>query len=111
MARFVRIGTVTLMIFLLAALFVKPSICIDKPKNLETDSFEGRVSYLNWVTSKMIVNGVGVMEFYVSREARITKLGNSITLADINILDDVIVKYYEDNSGRNIVMQITVVVV
>ncbi|MCX5665897.1 MAG: hypothetical protein NT036_02470 [Candidatus Omnitrophica bacterium] len=96
-------------IFLIAAaLGASPSYCADESK---TSHYEGRIAYLDWVGSKMILNGVGQMEFYVPRGTRIRKLGGSISFSDLNILDNAIVNYYEDPSGKNIAVRITITVV
>ncbi|MDP3792092.1 MAG: hypothetical protein Q8R38_08645 [Candidatus Omnitrophota bacterium] len=96
-------------VFAVAAFFVSPSYCDDKP---QIKSFEGRVSYINWVTATIRVNGVGgEMEFYVPQNVSIRKLGATIWLMDVNILDNAIVRYYEDDSGGNTVVNITITVV
>lgn len=100
------------MLFFYIAVFGGTDLsCADNTQKEEYNTYEGRISDLNWVASRMTVDGVGSMEFYVPKEARITKLGSAITFADLNILDNVIVKYYEDPSGKNVVVRVTVVIV
>lgn len=93
------------------ALGVSLSYCADKPAGPAINHFEGRISYIDWVASRMIVDGVGRIEFHVTKDIKVRKLGNSITFANLNLLDDVIVDYYEGPSGGYIVTQITVKVV
>lgn len=91
---------------------VLPLHCKDAQKKPQAKSFEGRVSYINWVTSIIRINGVGgEMEFYVPKNTPISKLGSRIWLPDINILDNAIVRYYEDPSGVNLIVNITITVV
>ena len=94
--------------FIAAALGMPPSYCADEPR---MDRYEGRISYLDWVASKMILNGVGQKEFYVLPDTKIRKLGGSIAFSDLNILDNATVNYYEDASGKNIAVRITITVV
>jgi len=99
----------TAVIFLIAAtLGASPSYCAGQPR---VNQYEGRISYINWVTSKMILNGVGQMEFYVPSNTNIRKIGRSIAFSDLNILDNATVDYYEDPSGKNITVRITITVV
>lgn len=100
------------LLLALGAVYFSAGICSaeETPKQ-EFNTYEGRVSYLDWVSSEMSVNGVGTLNFYVPREAKISKLGRSITFADLNILDNVIIKYYREPTGRNVVVRITVTVV
>ena len=100
---------ITAVIFLIAAtLGASLSYCADQPK---ISQYEGRISYINWVTSKMILNGVGQMEFFVPPGTNIRKLGGSIEFSDLNILDNATVSYYEDDSGKNVTVRITITVV
>lgn len=100
---------VTAAIFFIAATIgISSSYCADGP---ETNRYEGRISYLDWVTSKMIINGVGRMEFYVPPNTKIRKLGRSISFSDLNLLDSASVNYYEDPSGKNVAVRITITVV
>jgi len=99
------------LIVAIVALSVTCSYSVQNPKKPRIDQFEGRVSYCNWVTSIIKVRGVGNMEFYVPRGVRITKLAVPITLADINVLDNVIIRYYDDGYGKNIAVSINVTVV
>lgn len=94
--------------FIAAALGISSLYCADQPK---INQYEGRISYLNWVTSEMILNGVGQMEFYVPSGTKIRKLGNSINFSDLNILDNATVNYYEDPSGKNVAVRITITMV
>lgn len=107
LAKTLTIGLVTVLVVLCAA----SSYPAEDAKKPIISEFEGRVSYLNWVTSRMKVNGVGNMEFYIPRGTRISKLGSTIMLADINILDNVIIRYLVDEHGRNIAVSINVTVV
>ncbi|MDO8535749.1 MAG: hypothetical protein Q7S30_01880 [Candidatus Omnitrophota bacterium] len=91
-----------------AALGASFSYGADQPR---MNRYEGRISYLDWVTSKMIVNGVGQMEFYIPKDVRMRKLGGWITFGNLNLLDNVSVDYYEDLSGKNIAVHINVTVV
>lgn len=110
MRKIIRISLV--LLFFSTAVFGGANLsCADNPRETGYNTYEGRISDINWVASRMTVNGVGSMEFHVPKEAMITKLGSAITFADLNILDDVIVKYYEDPSGKNVVVRITVVIV
>ncbi len=110
MRKIIRISLV--LLFFSTAIFGDANLsCADNPRETGYNTYEGRISDINWVASRMTVDGVGSMEFYVPKEARITKLGSGITFADLNILDNVIVKYYEDPAGKNVVVRITVVIV
>jgi hypothetical protein len=110
MHRIIRISLI-LLFFSTAVFDGMGIVCADNPRETGYSTYEGRISDIDWVASRMTVNGVGSMEFHVPKEARITKLGSIIMFADLNILDDVIVKYYEDPSGKNVVVRITVVIV
>ena len=110
MNKFIKTGLILLI--LSAALSAGArSYCADARQKDKYDTYEGRVSYLDWVTLKMRVNGVGVMEFYVPKEAKLSKLGKPIMFMDMNILDNVIITYYKDPSGRNVAIKIIVIVV
>lgn len=98
----------TAIFFITAALGISSPYCADQPK---INQYEGRISYLSWVTSKMILNGVGQMEFYVPPGTKMRKLGSSIDFSDLNILDNATVNYYEDPSGKNVAVRITITIV
>ena len=110
MPKILRITALALF-FSIAVLAISPSYCQDMPKKFQIKFFEGRVSYIDWVTSKIRINGVGTMEFYVPKDAPIKKLGARIWLTDINILDNALIRYYEDPSGVSVVIDIMVTVV
>lgn len=110
MHKFIRL--IPFLLFFLVAASGDTKLCrADDAQKEEFNTYEGRISDINWVASKMTVNGVGSMEFYVPREAKLTKLGSSIMFADLNILDNVIVAYHEDPSGKNVAVRITVTIV
>ena len=94
--------------FIAATLGILSSYCEDQPR---ISQYEGRISYINWVASKLILNGVGQMEFYVPPGTKIRKLSDSINFSDLNILDNAAVSYYEDPSGENVAIRITITVV
>ncbi len=106
MTKIINIAVAAL--FITATFTASISYCADEPR---TSQYEGRISYLDWVTSKMILNGVGQKEFYVLPDTKIRKLGGSIAFSDLNILDNATVNYYEDASGKNIAVRITITVV
>jgi hypothetical protein len=99
---------VVVIFYVVVTIGVSLSYCAD---NAGMNRCEGRISYLDWVTSRMVVNGVGQTEFYVTRDTKIRKLGSTIMFADLNLLDNAIVSYYEDASGKNIAVRITITVV
>ena len=104
-----KIIKVAAVIFFITAMFAASiSYCADEPR---TGQYEGRISYLSWVASKMILNGVGQMEFYVPPGTKIRKLGVYINFSDLNILDNATVNYYKDASGVNVAVRITITVV
>jgi len=102
---------VSAIFLVMATINIAFAYCADVPDLPKTHNYEGRIAYINWVTSKMIINGVGQKEFYVPSGTKIRKLGNYISFSDLNILDNAVVNYYEDPSGKNIVVRITITVV
>lgn len=110
MNKIIRIITLSLALVTATSVF-STSYCVDLPQKKQIKIFEGRVTYISWVASKVTVSGVGLMEFYVPKDTPITKLGSQIWLSNINILDNLIVEYYIDPSGVSTAVKVTVTVV
>ena len=94
--------------FLFVALFsvslILPAYSQDNIDNKKVTTIEGQVVTIDWVASEIVVRwfdsrpgyGYDETKITVTRDATITKGTDNIDLFDININDDVTVRYYDD---------------
>ena len=71
----------------------------------QTKVFEGQVAQIDWVGGKIVVRsdtqyGVGEKVFLFSRSMPVTKGVETVGVQDINISDNVSIRYSTDQDGN-----------
>ena len=90
---------------LLAIAGAAPCYCQNVEEMGRMEEIDGTVTSVDWVGSILVVNDVRLS---VPDEAHLYKSNDTITLSDIEIGDQVVVKYIDKPTGDDLVISATV---
>ena len=99
-------ASVIILVAVMISLSGSMSCCADSNPDLKT--FRGTVQEIDWVGSLLTVEGVDEVTFYVPPGTKIINGIETISLSSIEQSDVVLIKYYDDQSGRSTAVRISV---